>query len=110
MRPEVYRYEVIVVDRVVELNHPGNFALGEKDDSGEFVPKYVGRSDVDLNGELKRRKGDLGYTFFKFSLSSPKDAFDMECAHFHTFRGQLDNTVHPARPDGTDLLCMICGN
>lgn len=40
-----------------------------------------------------------------------KAAFEKECALYHDFggpQGQLDNEVHPARPEGTDWQCPRC--
>lgn len=95
------------VDRQVTKKSPGNYALAWKTEDGRFVPKYVGRSDTDLNGRLKRHVGE--YDLFKFSYaSSPKAAFQEECRNYHDFQDQLDNENHPDRPDGSNWECPIC--
>lgn len=109
MGPDTLRFEVEVIDRVVTEISPGNYALGLKDEAGEFVPKYVGRSDFNLNAELKKKRAELNYPYFKFSYSSPREAYDMECSHFHIYRAQLDNAEHPLRPAGSQLSCFLCG-
>ena len=109
MGSETFRFQPEVIDRVVEAGHPGNYVLGEKDDTGEFYPKFIGRSDTDLNTELKSKFGMLAYTFFKSSLGNPKAAYDLECAQYHSFKSQLDNKDHPASPASSNLTCFLCG-
>lgn len=107
--PSTFRFEQIVIERIVKPEKPGNYALGIKDEAGEFVPKYIGRSDADLRRELINRLADHKYPYFKFSLAGPRYAFEMECAQFHGFRGQLDNRDHPSSPQGSALRCFLCG-
>jgi hypothetical protein len=109
MGGETFRFQPEVVDRVVEPGYPGNYVLGEKDEAGEFYPKFIGRSDTDLNAELKSKFGVLPYAFFKSSLSNSRAAYDLECAQFHSFRSQLDNGDHPTSPAGSGLTCFLCG-
>ncbi|MGD0637890.1 MAG: hypothetical protein ABSA72_07610, partial [Nitrososphaerales archaeon] len=52
MGPNLFRFEQVVIDRMVVPGEPGNYVLGLKDDSGEFIPKYIGRSDLDLRAEM----------------------------------------------------------
>jgi hypothetical protein len=109
MGNEIFRFQPEVIDRVVEPDQPGNYVLGEKDEAGEFYPKFIGRSDTDLNAELKSKFGLLSYTFFKSSIAHPRAAYDLECAQYHSFKSQLDNKQHPAGPAGSDLTCFLCG-
>jgi len=109
MGAETFRFQPEVIDRVVEAGQSGNYVLGEKDEAGEFYPKFIGRSDTDLNTELKSKFGLLSYTFFKSSVSSPRAAYDLECAQFHSFKSQLDNKAHPTSPAGSNLTCFLCG-
>jgi hypothetical protein len=98
------------IDKQVESNRIGNYALGYMD-GDTFIVKYVGRSDTDLNQELKARL-DRGYSKFKFSYAgSVRQAFDKECNNYHDFGGKakLDNEVHPARPSGTNWPCPVSG-
>lgn len=86
----------------------GAYALGYiKKDTRRFVPKYVGRSDNDINGRLKDHVGE--YPKFKFEYySSAKAAFEKECNLYHDWKDQLDNKEHPDRPDTTDWKCPRC--
>ena len=97
------------IDNFIKACSPGNYALGYIEGKA-FIVKYVGRSDHDLNEELKNMVGY--YPHFKWSYaSSVKAAFDKECQNYHDFGGSedLDNDSHPARPDGEYLICEICG-
>lgn len=109
MGPDVLRFEAQVIDRTVTDRSPGNYVLGVKNEQGEFVPKYAGRSDTDLNSELKRMLGVVNYPYFKFSYASPKAAYDMECSHYHIYKSQLDNPGHPVPAPGSDWTCFLCG-
>ena len=51
--PYVFTSEKI--DEVVTRTSFGNYALGYTKDDGAFIVKYIGRSDTDLNQELKAR-------------------------------------------------------
>ena len=84
----------------------GTYALGYVSDGGTFIVNYTGRSDTDLNDRLKDWIGN--YKSFKYGhYSTAKAAYECECRIFHDFGGtaQLDNSVHPARPKGTDWKC-----
>lgn len=97
------------IDRVVTRTSSGNYALGRVEDDTFYV-SYVGRSDSDVNGELKS-KLHLNYARFKYSYAtSPKAAFEKECRNYHDFDGseKLDNKIHPDRPNGTNWKCPVC--
>ncbi len=99
------------IERRITKKSAGNYALGEiRQDRGTFVPKYVGRSDVDLAAELKQRLAADGHlSHFEFSYApSPRAAFATECRTFHDFEAQLENEVHPDRPDGASWQCPSC--
>lgn len=96
------------IDRVVTRTSPGNYGLGYSNDT--FIVKYVGRSDTDLNKELKARLTSK-YKHFKDSYAtSPKAAFEKECHNYHDFGGKekLDNEMHPSRPAGMGWKCPVC--
>jgi hypothetical protein len=98
------------IDEAVTPTSAGNYALGYTNDKGTFIVEYVGRSDSDVNAELKSKVGTK-YKQFKFSYAtSPKAAFEKECRNYHDFGGKdkLDNDIHPARPAGTDWKCPVC--
>jgi len=109
MGPDLFRFERIVVDRMVRPGVTGNYVLGFKDESGEFIPKYVGRSDTDLRAEMTAKLETMKYPYFKFSPGNPRLAFQTECAQFHNFRAQLENKAHPVSPEGSELRCFLCG-
>jgi hypothetical protein len=109
MGPNVFRFEQVVIDRLIVPGQPGNYALGIKDDAGNFIPKIIGRSDFDLRREMTDKLTTTKYPYFKFSVGSSRGAFQMECAQFHGFKGKLDNQTHPVKPVGSDLKCFLCG-
>jgi hypothetical protein len=99
------------IDRVVTKTSPGNYGLGYKNDEGTFIVLYVGRSDTDVNEELKAKLINSEYKHFKYSYAtSPKAAFEKECRNYHDFGGseKLDNIIHPDRPAGEDWSCPVC--
>ncbi len=99
------------IDEVVTRTSEGNFALGYVNEKDVFMVLYVGRSDTNLNRELKKYFKPR-YKSFKYSYaSSPKAAFEKECHNYHDFGGpvgKLDNSVHPRRPDNTNWKCPCC--
>jgi hypothetical protein len=105
-----YSFTSSKLDEVVTKTSPGNYALGYTTDDGTFIVQYVGRSDSDVNQELKARLNSK-YKKFKYSYAtSPKAAFEKECHNYHDFGGneKLDNKIHPSRPDNTDWKCPVC--
>ena len=104
-----YIFTSAEIDRVVTKTSPGNYGLGYSNDT--FIVLYVGRSDSDVNQELKARLGSSRYKEFKYSYAtSPKAAFEKECRNYHDFGGseKLDNEIHPSRPAGTNWECPVC--
>jgi hypothetical protein len=105
-----YTLDNMSIDANVTNTLPGIFALGMIEDY-KFIVKHIGRSDTDINAQLKTWVGK-NYTSFKFSYAtSSKAAFAKECKNFHDFGGtqQLDNDIHPERPVNTDWGCHFCG-
>ncbi len=105
-----FNFDSNTIDKVVTQTSAGNYALGRTNEKGTFIVSYVGRSDSDLNQELKARL-TKGHPKFKYSYAtSPKAAFEKECRNFHDFGGKdkLENEAHPARPDNTDWKCPVC--
>lgn len=93
------------VDRLVEPDRIGAYALGYLTDEG-FLVERIGRSDNDLNGRLKSYLDE--YPIFKASyFATSKAAFEKECNLYHDF-SPADNVIHPDRPDGTTWLCPRC--
>ena len=106
-----YAFTRAKIDDVVTKTSSGNYALGYVRDDRTFIVQYVGRSDTDLNRELKA-KLDSKYKQFKYGYAtSPRAAFEKECQNYHDFggtKGRLNNTYHPARPAGTIWKCPAC--
>ncbi len=100
------------IDENVGPNLPGNYAVGYISET-DFIVLYVGRSDQDINAELKDwvyRKSDC--LFFKFSIAkSPEDAFYKECINYHDFLGStnLKSNKHPSHDETVDWKCPRCG-
>lgn len=109
MGESVYRFRPEVVQRVVEDGQPGNYALGVRDEAGEFYPRCIGWSATDVRKELLAKVGTVSYEYFKVAVSGAKSAYDLVCAQYHTFRTQLDNPSHPVAPSGSGLTCFLCG-
>jgi hypothetical protein len=105
------------IDSVVTRKSAGTYVLGHietKKEKGEekktFVVEYVGRSDDDINGRLKKWVGSK-YKRFKFGYyGSPKAAFEKECSIYHDFgeKELLDNDRHPDRPEKANWKCPRC--
>lgn len=98
-----------LIDCIVPDNVIGNYALGYVRNNIFFV-KYIGRSDTDLKKRICDHIGEKDYyTHFKFiEQSSVKEAYILECKNFHEFHGlegELDNKVHPAKPEGIEAKC-----
>ncbi|MBA7693889.1 hypothetical protein ES703_102485 [subsurface metagenome] len=105
-----YTFSSAKIDEVITRTSAGNYALGYTKDDGTFVVQYVGRSDTDLNAELKAKLNSK-YKKFKYAYAtSPKAAFEKECRNYHDFgeSESLHNEYHPDRPDGTTWECPVC--
>ena len=106
-----YPFNSQKIDEVVTRTSPGNYALGYVNTESTFIVQYVGRSDTDLNKELKARLAPK-YKQFKYSYaSSVKAAYEKECQNYHDFgeNEKLDNDVHPAKPAGSSWKCPVGG-
>ena len=68
---------------------------------------YVGRSDNDIANRLGSWVNQ-GYSHFWFEYTtSPMQAFNLECSLWHSYQN-LNNTVHPARPNNSGWQCPRC--
>lgn len=99
------------VDANVRKGAIGNYALGIVG-QGQFVVKYVGRSDTDLNERIKDHIGEP-YTYFMFSYAeNVAQAYQKECVNYHDYVDpgyRLDNEIHPDKPKGySHLKCIRC--
>ncbi len=85
--------------------------------AGIFVLSYdrtqearVGRADTDLRSAIAGFEGEYAY-FYCEAIENLEERYARECELFHRLggdRGQLDNTDHPATPEGTELDCPVC--
>ncbi|MDR1218666.1 MAG: hypothetical protein LBK73_03540 [Treponema sp.] len=99
------------IDKHVAKKCLGNHLLGSIA-NGEFIPRYAGRSDSDLNRRIKEHIHE-GYGHFKFDYAkSVIDAYNSECKHYHTFKDlnePCDNDRHPDKPDDQPhVKCPYC--
>jgi len=105
-----YVYTSAKIGEVVTQTSAGNYALGYTKEDNTFIVQYVGRSDSDVNQELKAKLNGK-YKKFKYSYaSSPKAAFEKECRNYHDFgtNEKLDNQNHPDRPNNANWKCPVC--
>lgn len=99
------------IDNAIQKNRKGNYALGSANQDGTLNVAYIGRSDSDLNAELKQRLGTHDYPSFKASYAnSISEAYEKECQNYHDFgeNKSLANEIHPAKPN-SNHRCPICG-
>jgi hypothetical protein len=96
------------INSEVKKNRIGSYVLGYINEKKGYIPKYVGRSDNDLNKRLK--DWIENYSRFKFMYhSTTKQAYEKECNLYHDWIKQIDNKEHPDKPDGTNYKCPVCG-
>lgn len=100
-----------IIDNEVRINSIGVYILCVINNDGTIKPRYVGRSDNDLNKRLHDHEKE-NYTHFMYlHAGSIKDAFEMECRLFHMYGQEiiLDNKKHPDRPEQwINLSCPVC--
>ena len=92
----------------------GNYCLVREDEinlHGLHRVHYVGRSDTDLKEELLNTLKNHPYPYFYYRYAeSVREAFDIECYEYHQLVPEnLDNKIHPAKPVGTNLTCIVQG-
>ena len=89
----------------------GVYALGEMIE-GDFVVKYVGRSDNCLRTRLLTHNYLYMYSYFYFLYTeSPEKAFRLESQWWHKcvdFDITIINKIHPASPVKAGLVCPYC--
>ena len=85
----------IAVQRHAREGWPGVYLLADT----QGIPRYVGRSDVNVRNRLLHHCDSGQYRYFLVEhYRSPDDAFYRECNLYHHYRNQLDNEIHPAVP------------
>jgi len=96
------------INEQVNPGYPGVYALGYLREK-TFLIQSIGRSDTNINAQLKEHVGK--YDRFKFSLSaSPEDTFIKECELYHSFTGTKDKIPHPGKPQGSSRGCPLCSS
>lgn len=102
----------MVVRLVVPPGRPGVYILGGLESSdGDFFPRYVGRSDTDVQSRLMHHAQTPLFTYFRCrSCKSKGEAYHMECFYWHALFefGKLFNRVHPDAPSNSHLKCPYC--
>lgn len=91
------------IDSAVLRNRAGVYVLGYEIAAGFYVEK-VGRSDRDLNLEIRKFVGK--FACFKAAYcGSSEEAYAAECQLWHDFANRKHNPQHPVPPEGTRLRC-----
>lgn len=75
------------------------------------MPRYVGRSDYDVQERLAHHEQGSVLSYFRVRLcKTPAEAFSLECQYWHALLDQdrLINRLHPDAPSRSDLLCPYC--
>ena len=95
-----------MIERLLPKSRTGIYTLGYLDGDGRFRVQCVGRDDYDVRARLSELIGSSA--MFKYAvMRSPREAFEHECALFHSFQPP-SNVIHPTRPRGTDWQCPHC--
>ncbi len=108
-----YNYDKAVISEVIPDNAIGNYILGDSNEDGDLLVKYIGRSDSNLKARIGH---DIGkYKQFYYSVAeTPREAYDQECLMWHLYGGEegyLDNDIHPDKPTGDPSAeCFLCKN
>lgn len=103
-----------IIDKILNSQSIGNYALGYKDEDGTFRVCYVGRAtEQPLKDRLKQHIGEhpKKYKMFKYSYAkNDLEAYLKECKNYHDFGGsdKLFNDNHPAKLSRDSTVCPIC--
>lgn len=96
------------IEQTIEKNVPGNFALGHYDGK-TFEAKFIGRDDRSLHHALIEQCEKCDYSHFKANYAmDAKDAYYRQCRNYHENQ-EFADADHPPRPEGTSLVCPVCG-
>ena len=91
---------------------PTIYILGDTEE-GEFVPKYIGRSEASRFTELQKHlEAERNWKFIFGYADSEKQAYKIHCWLYHELcdRYELDSK-HPLRPQTEEgLRCPHCGH
>jgi len=99
------------IRKVVKGDKAGVYILGNEE-NGEFVPKYVGRSDYSIRHRLLTHNYMYNYEYFVFKyVRNTKEAFLTEAKWWHDCLNnelKIDNKIHPDSPNGIYIECPYC--
>lgn len=70
-------------------------------------PRYVGRSDTDVQRRLLTQARQTDYNYFIVEhKQTAADAWKREAHLYHYHKSDLDNKTHPTPPEG--MSCPVC--
>jgi hypothetical protein len=98
---------VQTINEKVNSGSAGVYSLGYLREK-TFLIQHIGRSDTNVNAQLKEYVGK--YDRFKFEYAdSSEPAFRKECELYHAFGGKIPhNENHPERSQGATWSCPRC--
>jgi hypothetical protein len=115
-----YDLDPDIIDKKIEEECPGNYALGYLNEKGGFIVKYVGRGIV-YDRLYEHLTDEHNQPAFKFSYAKAKASEKIEdeiclkeCKNYHDFyytkngKKQLTNKEHPKLPKGKK--CPYCSH
>ncbi len=105
-----YELTIQQVEHISSAPCCGVFVLGDIDEHGALVAKYIGMA----NKNIGKRLGDFidKYPYFKIMrCKKPYDAFEKQCKIYHecSLFSKLDNPMHPTHPEEESWICPVCG-
>ncbi len=111
----LYPLDEYYVNNIPDGIQPANYRIG-KYMNGIYTVIYVGRVDCRTDRGLKDRmlehlKEYTSCCYFEWnSASSILDAYKTECKNYHQWYQNLENKIHPRKPDSVSYtLCPYCG-
>lgn len=95
-----------VLDIIVK-HQIGAYALSRPSNGVYPEVHYVGRDDIDIHRRLHEHDDDGNYAYCQFAhVPTVKRGYELECRPYHKLQ-PVDNTHHPAIPDGTSCSCPV---
>lgn len=105
MNPRLLRLRPWLVRALIPPQYIGTYVLY----TSTGVPSYIGRSDTDLRRRLLRHCTNRRGAYFTYDVHhSPLNAFEVECALFHTLAPEITNRIHPDHPAYQKAGCVYC--
>lgn len=95
------------IEAAINTKSAGYYVLGSLSESKVMAVSYVGRSDDDIAGKLRRHIGN--FQAFAFAIAaSPLQAYQGECKLYHALKPSK-NVLHPIRRPTPEWSCPVCG-